>query len=315
MSHEAMDTTSHQARHTIAVVSRQTGITQLLLRAWERRYGAVVPERTPTGRRLYSDEDVKKLRMLRLLTEADHRIGDVASLSMRELEDLATEITPVPVPAPRPTDAEAAPDRLLGEALQAVADMDAPALERTLQHAAVVLSRPVLRRDLIQPLLEEIGERWRAGDLRVAHEHLATAIVRNFLFKLRSGGSVLPSAPVMVAATLSGQIHDLGALMAAGHAEEMGWKAFFLGADLPAEEIAATALERGARAVVLSLVYPSHDPGTAEQLRTLRRVLGPGPVLMVGGAAAPTYAAVITEIDAVLVTDVEVLDRRLRALS
>jgi len=309
-----MDTSSQLARHTIAVVSRQTGITQLLLRAWERRYEAVVPERTSTGRRLYTDEDVKKLRLLRLLTEAEHRISDVASLSTPELEGLAAEIVPVPVPAPRPTDAEAAPDRLLGEALQAVADMDAATLERVLRHASVVLSRPVLRRELIEPLLVEIGERWRVGSLRVAHEHLATAIIRTFLANLRN--SAAPAgAPAMVAATPSGQLHELGALITASQAAEAGWNVYYLGANLPAEDIAATALEKGARLVALSLVYPGGDPATGEQLRTLRQALGADVTLLVGGASASSYADVMTEIGAVHVPDSDALDLRLRSLS
>jgi DNA-binding transcriptional MerR regulator/methylmalonyl-CoA mutase cobalamin-binding subunit len=297
------------------VVARRTGISQLLLRAWERRYGAVEPRRTPTGRRFYSDADLKKLHLLRQLTDAGHRIGDVANLPVARLEELAAEIAPAPIPALRSTRPVAAPDQLLGEALQAVTELDGPGLESVLQRAAVVLSRPVLRRQMIEPLLVAIGERWRDGSLRIAHEHLATSIVRTFLGSLRSGGAAAAGAPAMVAAAPSGHMHELGALMAAGHAEEMGWNVHYLGADVPAGEIAAAALQAEARLVVLSLIYPGHDPGTRDQLRTLRRALGPEVAIIVGGGAAPTYADVLAEIDAVLVSDAGVLDRQLRSLS
>ena len=302
-------------KHTIAVVARRTGISQLLLRAWERRYGAVKPGRTPTGRRFYSDADLAKLQLLRQLTEAGHRIGDVANLPVTRLEELAAEITPAPPTRPRTSPAGKAPDQLLGEALQAVADLDAQELERVLQQAAVGLSRPVLRRHLVEPLLVEIGERWRDGALRIAHEHMATSIVRTFLGSLRSGGAVVAGAPIMVAAAPSGHMHELGALLAAGHAEEMGWNVHYLGADIPAEEIAAAALQSGARLVVLSLIYPGHDPGTRDQLRTLRRSVGKDMAIIVGGGAAASYADVLAEIDAVLVADSGVLDRQLRNLS
>ena len=315
MGRAEADSAAQPTGYTIAVVSRRTGISQLLLRAWERRYGAVEPRRTPTGRRLYSDADVRKLLLLRQLTDAGHRIGDVAVLPASRLEELAAEIVPVPPPAPRTSRQGAAPDQLLGQALQAVADMDAPVLEQVLQQAAVLLSRPVLRRHMIEPLLVEIGERWRDGTLRIAHEHLATSIVRTFLGGLRSGGAVAAGAPVMVAAAPSGHMHELGALLAAGHAEEMGWNVHYLGADVPAEEIAAAALQGEARLVVLSLIYPGHDPGTRDQLRALRRSLGKDVAIVAGGGAAATYADVLAEIDAALVSDAGALDRQLRNLS
>jgi methanogenic corrinoid protein MtbC1 len=306
---------SAEARHSIAVVSRQTGLTQLLLRAWERRYGAVEPARTPTGRRLYTDADLKKLRLLKLLTEADHRIGDVANMPVAELEELAVQATTLPPSAPRPADPYATPDRMLSEALQAVADLDGGGLERVLQQASVAFSRPVLRRELLAPLLYEIGDRWRAGRIRVAHEHMATAIVRTFLAGLGSHSPAPAGAPVMVAGTPQGQVHELGLLMATSQAEEAGWNVYYLGANLPAEEMAAVALMRDARGVLLSLVFPSADPGTAAELRNLRRAMGPDPFLLVGGAAAGSYRDVLSEIGARLVTDTDVLDQMLREMA
>ena len=88
MSATSRDTSANKGKHSIAVVARRTGISQLLLRAWERRYEAVIPQRTATGRRLYSDDDLTKLGLLRLLTDADHRIGDIAGLTIAGLGDL-----------------------------------------------------------------------------------------------------------------------------------------------------------------------------------------------------------------------------------
>jgi hypothetical protein len=84
-------------RHSIAVVSRRTGLSQLVLRAWERRYHVVEPGRTESGRRRYSDLDIVRLGLLRRLTAADHRIGDVANLPLVELRELA-EGLPEPWP-------------------------------------------------------------------------------------------------------------------------------------------------------------------------------------------------------------------------
>jgi methanogenic corrinoid protein MtbC1 len=302
------------ARHTIAVVSRRTGISQLLLRAWERRYEAVDPERTPTGRRLYSDSDIKKLSLLNTLTNQGHRIGDIASLSIPELEHLlAEEVAAAPEPAPLP--GESTVDEILGAALQAVEDMDEQRLEGLLVRASVVLSRPALRRNLLHPLMMEIGERWRHGDMRIAQEHMATAIVKAFLSSLTQSRTAPPGAPCVVVTTPAGQLHELGALMAASQALEAGFRVSYLGPNLPAEEIAAAVVKTEASAVLLSLIYPGADPGTVDQLRTLRRCVGPDLKIMVGGQAARSYLTTLQAIGAPMVDDPAILDRELSRIA
>jgi len=305
--------TRFEPRHGIAVVSRRTGISRLLLRAWERRYDAVRPGRTDSGRRLYSDADIHKLQILKRLTAHGHRIGDIAHLDESTLEGLAAEIAGAPA-APAPLPAATDVDDLLGAALQAVADLDATRLEGLLARASVALSRPVLRRDLLQPLLVEVGERWHEGSLRVVHEHLASSVIKAFLAGLNQGQAAPAGAPVVVVTTPSGHRHELGALMAASLAAEAGWKVLYLGPDLPAEEIALAAQESHARAVVLSLVYPSDDPATMQQLRALRRFVGDGMPVLVGGRAAGAYLATLVSIDARVIDDLDGLDRELASI-
>lgn len=310
MSDHQQEQAAAEARHTIAVVSRRTGVSQLLLRAWERRYHAVHPGRTETGRRLYTDADIRKLQLLNRLTDHGHRIGDIANLPVAELDTLAAEVAEL-TPAPRPLPAAMEIDELLGAALQAVADLDAAKLEGLLARASVSLSRPALRRDLLQPLLVEIGERWRSGDLRIAHEHMATAMVKSFVAGLGHGHAAAPGAPGLVVTTPTGQRHELGALLAASQALEAGWNVLYLGPDLPAEEIAAAVQQSEARAVLLSLVYPAADPVTMEQLRLLRRFVGQGLPILAGGQAAASYQAALSAIDAHVLSRAEDLDREL----
>ena len=80
---------SHQA---IKVVARRTGLSAHVIRIWEKRYGAVEPERTDTNRRLYSDEQIERLSLLRDITQAGHSIGHVAKLPTEKLRQLAARI-------------------------------------------------------------------------------------------------------------------------------------------------------------------------------------------------------------------------------
>lgn len=289
------------ARHSIAVVSRRTGISQLVLRAWERRYSAVVPERTATGRRRYSDEDLKKLILLQTLTGAGHRIGDVANLPEEELRHLASELPADTAVATRGGPHEVS--ELLEGALAATSTLDARGFEQILERALLDLSKPVLRTQFLAPLLSEIGSRWRDGRFRVAHEHMATAIVTSFLSNLNSRQHTASGAPLVAVATPSGQRHELGALMAASVALDGGWDVLYLGCDIPAEDLAAAVRDRGARMVLLSLIYPLADPAVAVEMRELRRLVGPEVGLTVGGRAAVSYADVLAEVGARLVED------------
>ena len=312
-----------QARHPIRVVVRRTGVPADLLRAWERRYGVVRPERAETGRRLYSDADIEKLRLLRGLVQAGRRISDVAGLTLAELRGLAEEDRDSAVGdtvAPGPARGTAAagsqdPGQWFTEAMKAVEELDRERLRDVLNRAAIVLSRPQLRQDVLAPLIREIGDRWSSGSLRIGHEHVATAVVRSFMGTQVEANGYAPSQRQLIIATLPGQNHELGALLAAATAGDLGWGVLYLGPNLPAEEIAAAALQRSARAVGLSLVYPGDDPGIPDQLRKLRRYLGPEVTIFVGGQAAEAYEEILRETGCLVVEDLASFHRQLKRLA
>lgn len=312
MSPEKSNDPRNEPRHSIAVVSRRTGLSQLVLRAWERRYQAVIPSRTATGRRKYSDFDLEKLLVLGRLTGGGHRIGDVAGFSLEQLQELAQDLDGTSAGKASASSAAGlaggAPE-LLQEALAAVTELSSRGLEAVLDRALVELSKPDLRQQLLVPLLVEIGKQWREGKLRIAHEHMATSIIKSFIATINSRYRVAPGAPVMAVATPAGQMHELGALFAASHACEAGWDVLYLGPNLPAEEIASAARSRDAKAVLLSLVFPHGDGHTSTELLELRRLLGADALLIIGGQAAESYAQVLSQIGATTFNDPQGLEK------
>jgi methanogenic corrinoid protein MtbC1 len=119
---------------------------------------------------------------------------------------------------------------------------------------------------------------------------------------------------VLVAATPAGQVHELGALLAALEAEVAGFQVAYLGPDLPVEEIAAAAAALGARAVALSIVHPADDPRLGASLGRLRRLMGPEPALLVGGGAAASYADALAAAGAEVLPSLAALRPLLHAL-
>ena len=304
---------STSLRHPIGVVARRTGLKPDLIRAWERRYGAVAPGRSDTRRRFYSDEDIDRLQLLRRVVDTGRAIGQVANLPNEELEGLIAA-EPSRAPAPLLSANGETAEAFLELCLAAARRLDVAELDLHLERASVALSRNSLLERLMVPLLQQIGELWQRGELRPSHEHLASAVVRSFLGGMYRAHDTPATAPHLLSTTPSRQRHELGALIVAAVAAGEGWKTTYLGPDLPPEEIAAAARERGARAVALSLVYPPDDPLLADDLRRLRRLLPSTTALIAGGRASQAYGEVLDEIGAMRVADLPSLRRELERL-
>ena len=274
-------------RCPINVAARRSGLTAHVIRAWERRYGAITPNRSTTARRLYSDWEVQRLVLLRQAVQLGHRISEVANLPMEELHALVgRDMLPGLEASPRIPFPHA---KLVEVAIAAATALDSRAFLQSLLQATRTLTVPALFEEFIEPLMTEIGRRWQTGRLRVVNEHFASAHLRTFLGDLLTSSSVEPTGPCVLISTPFGQVHELGSVMAAITAMRTGWETVYLGPSLPAEEIAHAVEERHAHAVGLSLCFPD-DPRVGPTLRTLRSMLAPAVEIFVGGAAAPSYA-------------------------
>lgn len=300
-------------RYPIRVVANKTGLSTHVIRAWEKRYGAVEPDRTDTNRRLYSEDEVERLQVLNQLTETGYNISQIANLPIDELYELLPEETTEESPQPAGEFTSASENlNITGDlsedtesiynlCLKSINDLDEKTLESTLMRASTSLSQPVLIDQVITPLIHDSGELWREGRFRAYHEHFATAALRSFLGNLRSSLEVPDEAPVIIVTTPIRQVHELGALISAATATALGWQVIYLGPNLPAKEIAAAVKLKSARAVSLSIVYPQGDVNISQELHTLRQLVGKDVHLVAGGRAAHAYKDVLEEIDADLI--------------
>ena len=289
-------------RHPIQVVSRRTGLSPDVIRAWERRYRAVEPGRTTTKRRLYSEEDVGRLILLRRATLGGRSIGSVAGLGNEELAALVQSDEAAAARAPRPhvEPLQDSASAHIQSSMEAVKEADVSRLRAALLNAAAEMGPIPLLEKVLMPLMEQIGEFWEKGWIRVHQEHMATAAVRFLIESLLEANAWSAAGPSVLVATPSGQRHELGALMVAVEAAVAGCRVTYMGPELPAEEIALAASRQKAGVVALSLVYPKEDPGLEQELRALRSLLPDGAALVVGGRAAASYGRVLEEIGAEL---------------
>jgi DNA-binding transcriptional MerR regulator len=229
------------------VVSRLTGLTADTIRVWERRYGAVAPDRTEGNKRRYNGKQVRRLVLLRRATELGHSIGQVANLRDEELRRIIGETSP---DIGSQVSLYAA---LVEDYLGAVRRFDVKRAESILTRTAAILPAMTLTLEVIVPLMRRVGEEWRAGNLRVSHEHIISGQLRSLLGTLMRHTEPTPGAPRVIVATPPRHLHEFGAIIGAFMAASRGFEPIYLGAHMPFQEIIEAADEAGAAAVLLSI--------------------------------------------------------------
>ena len=302
-------------KYPIKVVSQMTGLSVFVIRAWEKRYNVVNPSRTETNRRLYSEEDIEKLKLLNEAVQKGHNIGGIAKLSLDELRSILERKHPISEQSYKsPVETPFDINSIVENCIEAIKAYDGKTLEAILLKASSKMTQPQLIENLIITLVYKVGDLWHDGIIRVANEHLATAVIRSFLTNLIEQHIPSENAPIIISATPRGQDHELGALIAGVVAASLGWKVIYLGPNLPVEEIAAVTESLESRVVALSIVYPGDDPQLKKELLNLKRMLPKNISLFVGGRAADGYLDVLDEIGAIRVKDTKQLRYELQVI-
>ncbi|MGB7763314.1 MAG: MerR family transcriptional regulator [Bryobacteraceae bacterium] len=269
--------------YPIRAVAKLTGIPIETLRAWERRYHAVTPDRTARGR-LYSDAEVRRLQLLRTAVDGGHAIGQVAALPDAELRDLVrTPFSSSHGQPPAPGQPGANPT--LQPLLDAIAAFDLSAVNDELGRLALLLTPTALIHEVALPLMRLTGENWANGSFQIAQEHLFSACLRNLL-----GGLVRLQRPGngarMLLTTPSGELHEFGILAAAMLAVAHDFRITYLGPNLPAAEILSAAKKCAANVVTLGVMNTNATPEVKRQMAWLVSELPVSTELWAGGTGA-----------------------------
>lgn len=239
-----------EGRVRIGELARRTGVTVELLRAWEKRYGLLQPARTPSGYRLYSDADEQSVREMQRGLDAGLAAAEAARAA------LSSEVRGETV------DVGAAASELR----TALERFDDAAAHLALDSLLSGFTFETVGRDVVLPLLREIGDRWHRGELSVAQEHFASSLLRGRLLGLARGWDQ-GMGPRAVLACPPAERHELGLIVFGIALRAQGWRITYLGADTPVESIDAG----GADVVVIAATSRKRFEAAAEDLRTLAR--------------------------------------------
>jgi MerR family transcriptional regulator, light-induced transcriptional regulator len=262
-------TSERQGHLRIGELSRRTGISTDLLRAWERRYRLLSPARTDGGYRLYDEHDV--LRVQRML---EHLQSGVSAAQAAELAGSEP---------PGGSRRHARDSRTLalitGRLRSRLEQMDDVGAHATLDRLLSSFSLETVLRDAVLPYLQDLGERWRAGDTVIAKEHFASALLRPRLLELGRGWGA-GSGPLALLACVPGDQHDIGLICFGLTLRGYGWRIAFLGADTPIATVDETARALDPELVVLAA---SVSGGTGACEQELRELACWAPLALAGG--------------------------------
>ena len=237
-----------EAKYRVGMVSKMTGLSTHTLRMWEKRYAAVLPKRTDAGGRLYTDADVERLRLLHKLVQGGHSIGGIANLPDGDLRGMTAA-----APATSIQTASQHLPELRERVLAAIERLRIREAEQMLTSAALSTEPSEFLKSVVAPILVEVGDRWERGELRMAHEHACSTLMRGLLFSLMRLYPANDAQRRVVVGTPAKEDHELGAMMVAMLAAMHGWSVLYLGPDLPAEEIAYAVNDVDADLLMLSV--------------------------------------------------------------
>ena len=253
----------------IGELSRRSGVSPELLRAWERRYGLLSPTRSKGGLRLYSADDLERVRAMQRFLAEGMAAAEAATLVVGA--------------APRLDDPLLDPANAIAELRAALDVFDEPAAQAILDRLFAIATVDLVLAGVLVPFLHELGDRWQRGEASVAQEHFAASVIRGRMLGLARGWG-LGVGPIALVACLAGEQHDLGALAFALALRSRGWRISYFGADTPLETIKHAADLLEPHLVVLAAVTGDRVRPVARELEALAGDFR----VALGGAAART---------------------------
>lgn len=268
--------------YKIATISRLSAFSPQRLRAWERRYDLLHPERGPGGHRLYGAEDLQVLRAVGRLLASGRSIGEINSIGREALLGGS---------ASRPVSPDLV-QRWTQRIVDAAVGLDQAAMEQVLDSVFSALPPEDAIGQVIVEALRRIGRRWSQGQCSVASEHMATGVVLTRVSALvqMTLPDVPAGAPGLVCACLPGERHELGLRIISYSLASRGVRITMLGADVPFAEVERACKMLAPRAVLLSVSSVGLFRNCRNDLVELRERVDSRTVIVLGGRGIPPDA-------------------------
>ena len=269
---------SDEPIYNIKAVVQKTGIPADTVRAWERRYGVPQPQRTETGRRLYSEHDVATIRWLRERTVAGMTISQ-AIQQLRSLGEEALNETPAEF-----TQGPRNPTVLADELLTALLAFDEVRASTIVGEAFSLYRIEEVCIQIFSPVLIEIGERWHRQEATVAQEHFSSHFIQRRLTSLLQAYAPTAGRARIVTACAPDELHELGVLMLSVFLVRHAWHVIYLGANVPIADLVQTCARLQPALVCVSAMNARTAQTLITAVEAINQLPQPRPLVAFGGA-------------------------------
>ena len=254
--------TKVSTRFSLREVAELTGLSEFTLRGWEGRYGAITPQRTSTGRRLYRTEDVVKLNLLKDLVGLGHRIGDIATQGEAKLRKLLS--TPGSSDS---TSTSTPPD--IQKIFEEGQSFAWGAIHKTFERERNQRSGEDYACNFLLPFLQELNRRIGLGQISISLEHIFSSMIKEELARIRTQTRFKPSRQRFILCTPEGDHHELGLLIAFTLLSLKGIQSLYLGPHVPKKELCETALRFGATHILVTSTLLRSEGAVEDPLKLL----------------------------------------------
>ncbi|MBM7648016.1 DNA-binding transcriptional MerR regulator [Bacillus ectoiniformans] len=265
----------NEGKYNIKAVSNLVGIQPGTLRAWERRYQILEPVRNDSGHRLYTEDDVKKLKWLSAKVNQGFTISQAVSLlDKHELE----------------TDQLTSEDKgenhqiLLEELLQALMQFNEVKAHDLINKAFSLFTIDKVTVEILAVLLLRVGDMWEKGEITTAHEHFATSILRSRIGMIMHSFPHNGVLPKVVAVCGPNEWHELGLLIFTLFVRRRGYEVIYLGSSIKQGDLEVVLDTVDPKFLFLSCTLKENLFNTLELVERLREAY-PGLEIGMGGAA------------------------------
>jgi MerR family transcriptional regulator, light-induced transcriptional regulator len=210
----------------IQQVADLTGLSKQVIRKWEERYGIIQPKRLENGYRVYSQEDVKTLLKIKLLSEQGHTLKQAAFLVKEGEEDLEVPIVKEQEKSPNYEQWNEYVLRLLEKGSRC----DELEINYILKQAYHHVGLEPFLNNIVVPFLKEVGRKWESREWNEYQESVSSLVVRDFLVQIRRNYHYRESAPFVLGACLPYEQHEVPLHLILIQFMMKGWKTQLIGA-------------------------------------------------------------------------------------
>lgn len=284
-----MTSSNTNGRYYIQQVSDMTGLSKQVIRKWEERYALVQPERLDNGYRIYSEKDINQLLHVKILSEQGMPIRQ----AVRIVDESDENIKPLQKKSPM---TQVKLNEFVLQLLEKGSRCDEMELMITLQQAYHQVGLATFLKEIVIPFLQEVGTRWERKQWDEYQESVSSLIVRDFLVQIRRNYQYRADAPLVLAACLPHELHEVPLHILLLQFMLKGWRTFLIGAYPAPGSIEALISKMEPQVVVLSATTTLPFEKDPELLSSLDAFASMHPEITfyLGGKGAMDYASTKT---------------------